>query len=410
MKKKKHRKLFIVGVVTWVLLSFILFCQNTDSNLLVFCTFVLSPFTRGSMRLIDAPHVENSAGTEQLKEAILPTVMQQNLQLEESWADKVIRGLWVGLASSDMLSSYLQKAKKDYIAINLYRVTYTGHWTKQKDKKKLLCQLKQQKLLKTLTGSEEPFASLGWRKLVPQQPLEQAISGRYRTCAVVSSAGAILNSSLGREIDSHDAVLRFNAAPTEGYENDVGSKTTIRIINSQIMADPQHRFADSHLYKNVTLVAWDPGPYSGNLEAWYKNPDYDLFTAYVERRKRSPSQPFYILHPDFLWNLWEILQSNTEENVHPNPPSSGFIGIILMMSICENLDIYEFIPSKRHTTLCHYYEKYHDLACTLGAYHPLFYEKLFIRRMTKVSLDELMTKGKVTLPGFSQITCSGQQV
>lgn len=200
MKKKKHRKLFIVGVVTWVLLSFILFCQNTDSNLLVFCTFVLSPFTRGSMRLIDAPHVENSAGTEQLKEAILPTVMQQNLQLEESWADKVIRGLWVGLASSDMLSSYLQKAKKDYIAINLYRVTYTGHWTKQKDKKKLLCQLKQQKLLKTLTGSEEPFASLGWRKLVPQQPLEKAISGRYRTCAVVSSAGAILNSSLGREI------------------------------------------------------------------------------------------------------------------------------------------------------------------------------------------------------------------
>lgn len=28
--------------------------------------------------------------------------------------------------------------------------------------------------------------------------------------------------------------MRFNHAPTEGYENDVGRKTTVRVVNSQV--------------------------------------------------------------------------------------------------------------------------------------------------------------------------------
>lgn len=36
------------------------------------------------------------------------------------------------------------------------------------------------------------------------------------------------------QIDLHDIVLRFNHAPTKGHEKDVGSKTTIRVVNSQV--------------------------------------------------------------------------------------------------------------------------------------------------------------------------------
>lgn len=66
--------------------------------------------------------------------------------------------------------------------------------------------------------------------------------------------------------DMHDMVLRFNHAPTIGYEADVGTKTTLRIVNSQVVSKPSFSFMTSPLYQNVLLLAWDPSNYSSTLE------------------------------------------------------------------------------------------------------------------------------------------------
>ncbi|XP_062390381.1 beta-galactoside alpha-2,6-sialyltransferase 2 [Sardina pilchardus] len=329
-------------------------------------------------------------------------------ELEEYYFSKsksVVQRLWQGRVSAGMLSPRLQKAMKDYLSANKHRVAYGGARQAQRSAHQLMCQLKRRVRVRTLDGTEAPFAGLGWRSLVPGRPLERLYGSGFGSCAVVTSAGAILHSGLGKEIDSHDAVLRFNAAPTEGYERDVGNKTTIRIINSQILANPKHQFNSSSLYKNVTLVAWDPAPYAVNLHKWYMSPDYNLFSPYVEHRKHFPAQPFYILHPRFIWQLWDVIQGNTLENIQPNPPSSGFIGILLMMALCEEVHVYEYIPSVRQTDLCHYHERYFDAACTLGAYHPLLYEKMLVQRINTGPERDLRTKGKVTLPGFSTVQC-----
>ncbi|KAM4561141.1 beta-galactoside alpha-2,6-sialyltransferase 2 isoform 1-T2 [Fundulus diaphanus] len=321
----------------------------------------------------------------------------------------VVQRLWKGRVSAHMLSPRLQRAMKDYMSANKHHVSYTGHRKSSQCAKELLCQMKAQAQLKTVDGLEEPFSSLGWADFVPSRPLaqlnRQRESGGFKSCAVVTSAGAILRSGLGKEIDSHDAVLRFNAAPTEGYEHDVGNKTTIRIINSQILANPRHEFNTSSIYKNVTLVAWDPAPYAVNLHKWYASPDYNLFGPYVDHRKAHPDQPFYILHPSYVWRLWDVIQSNTQENIQPNPPSSGFIGILLMMALCEQTHVYEYIPSMRQSDLCHYHERYYDAACTLGAYHPLLYEKNLIQRINSGPESDLRRKGRATLPGFSTVDC-----
>ncbi|KAL7826123.1 hypothetical protein SRHO_G00338610 [Serrasalmus rhombeus] len=437
MKLWGNLKLLLLSMLVWMLVLFIVFFQTTSDSPLEIASISIrsvpaqhsvKPSTISQWTHSTSSHHTNSTQAssgwplkgkgrggnvgDETKAVESSETLRKTVNISEDWEEyvsngrKVVHGLWVGLVSSNMLSERLQKAKKAYTDINQYKVVYAKQeQSKQLQRQELLCQLKQQAQVRTLDGAEEPFAILGWKQLVPSQPLLKLHGTLYKTCAVVSSAGAIHKSSLGKEIDSHDAVLRFNSAPTEGYENDVGKKTTIRIINSKVMGEPEQNFKTSSLYKNITLVAWDPSPYSSDLHQWYKNPDFDLFTVYKDYRTLAPEQPFYILHPRFVWNLWNMLQANTNENIQPNPPSSGFIGVVLMMGLCEQIDVYEFIPSKRHTTLCHYYTKDHDMACTLGAFHPLLFEKLLVRRMVTTSYSDFSDKGKVTLPGFSKITC-----
>lgn len=76
-----------------------------------------------------------------------------------------------------------------------------------------------------------------------------------------------------------------------------------------------------------------------------------------------------------------------------------------MMALCDQVHVYEYIPSMRQTDLCHYHERYYDAACTLGAYHPLLYEKSLIQRINMGPESDLRRKGRVTLPGFSTIDC-----
>lgn len=108
--------------------------------------------------------------------------------------------LWRGDVSSKMLNPRLQKAMKDYLNANKHGVKFRGKQNSQLTSEQLFCELKAHVNIRTIDGEEAPFSVLGWKKHVPQTSLNKLYPRGFGSCAVVMSAGAILNSSLGHEI------------------------------------------------------------------------------------------------------------------------------------------------------------------------------------------------------------------
>ncbi|KAM3931705.1 beta-galactoside alpha-2,6-sialyltransferase 1-like isoform 1-T2 [Leptodactylus fuscus] len=312
--------------------------------------------------------------------------------------------LWEREMSHDDLIPRLQKVMRNYQEMNAYKLKYQGKINQQRESHDLLCHLKHRVNMATLKRSDLPDNETHWSQYLPDKDIHEVV-GKLKRCAVVSSAGAIRGSRLGKEIDSHDAVFRFNAAPTKGYEADVGSKTTFRLLNSQVITQKEHNFLENPIYKDVILIMWDPSPYDADIYQWYKKPEYDFFESYKKYRTANPEQPFYILKPQTLWQFWNIIQESAPELIQPNPPSSGSTGILLMMNICDEVNVYEFLPSSRLTDRCYYFQQFMDSACTYGGYHPLLYEKNLFKKLNQGTEDDITKNGKMTLPGLKDLQC-----
>ncbi|XP_070538912.1 beta-galactoside alpha-2,6-sialyltransferase 2-like isoform X2 [Ptychodera flava] len=259
----------------------------------------------------------------------------------------------------------------------------------------VLCRIRQANSMQVLTRASSPFKELGIAEYFPEKTIEESL--HFNTCAVVFSSSSLKYTALGKEIDNHDAVLRFNDAPTAGFERDVGSKTTIRLINSnafQKLSQQNYRH-----FKNVTLVIWRSGPLNDSMYTWYsEKPGINLFSKYIAWKTLFPDQDVVLLHPLTLWRELDTLVYFTEGRVRCRPPSSGFTGAVLMLRICEKIDIYGY---ERHLSRseCHYYD---STTCTETPWHPLGPEK-DLMGAAHTGTMEAMDRGRVTLNGIETV-------
>ncbi len=180
-----------------------------------------------------------------------------------------------------------------------------------------------------------------------------------------------------------------------------------------MVGKPRFRFLEStQLYSGFPILVWDPAPYDGAspslLQEWYKHPDYPFFESFFSKRLMRPGDEMHLLKPASLWSIWNWLQRHTNHPLLPNPPSSGFLGLLLSLRHCKVVRAYEYVPSMRLTKRCHYYDEEENLGCTVGDWHPLAAEKLLALAMNTAEAETVFAKGYLEVPGISQIDCKAK--
>ncbi|XP_075265614.1 alpha-2,8-sialyltransferase 8B-like [Convolutriloba macropyga] len=169
----------------------------------------------------------------------------------------------------------------------------------------------------------------------------------YRTCAVIGNSGELLQGQLGVEIDSHDAVIRLNAAPTKGYETYVGNKTTYGFINH------------AHFKKLATGDATKAKAFAedkGRLVLFESTIYQAYFRLYMSLVERFPPQLLHmvIVSPDFTsaaFELWRrmtlLIGKEVQASYKHKKPTSGWFAMVFAAEMCDTIDLYGFEAYKR---------------------------------------------------------------
>ncbi|KAG9354223.1 hypothetical protein JZ751_012347 [Albula glossodonta] len=187
---------------------------------------------------------------------------------------------------------------------------------------------------------------------------DQFLDIHCNECALVSSSGQMLKAGKGKEIDKLDCVIRMNNAPTVGYEHDVGSSTTLRVVSHTsvplLLKNETYYFRQS---EGTVYVIWGP---ERNMRQDGKG---QIFNVLLRTAKKYPQVKLYAV-------TREKIQMQSGAFL-----STGFFTMVLAMDMCDSIQVYgmisnDYCSQANHTAVpYHYYEKGRMDECRMYRVH-----------------------------------------
>lgn len=258
-----------------------------------------------------------------------------------------------------------------------------------------------------------------------------------RSCAFVSSSGELLLHSNGQDIDSHDAVIRINHAPASLEFADIaGIRDDIRFMGCSHPLQKAWLLEKNVSSRNSRAVDVITG--ESDCDSLYA-PSKILFHT-IDNFKSLPLRLTRIMR-DFLPRAFA--EDINKPGGRSGAPTSGSNGLAAALSFCHQVDVYGMYDAKLtyqdeyyftptpHTAGLAYLEFVSkcvilDLVrlvlpwiwlgpmCSNGGVHdchalrPVEHE--LFAQISANSPEQIRLNGKMSIPGFSCIDCSGVDV
>ncbi|XP_071229783.1 CMP-N-acetylneuraminate-beta-galactosamide-alpha-2,3-sialyltransferase 1-like [Salvelinus alpinus] len=165
---------------------------------------------------------------------------------------------------------------------------------------------------------------------------------RCRTCAVVGNSGNLKGSRYGPLIDSSDVIIRMNMAPTSGFEEDVGSRTTHHVMYPESAIDLDNTTSLLLIpFKTLDLQWITSALTTGSINETY---------VPVRSRIKANKNRVLIYSPTFFKYVYDTWLES-----HGQYPSTGFLSLLFAMHICDKVSVYGF-GADRNGNWHHYWQ------------------------------------------------------
>lgn len=249
---------------------------------------------------------------------------------------------------------------------------------------------KQQPILRDTNNNFDPEALRWWMSLQRSgndQSLEEVMSemfkvissptvdfrplpSRCRSCAVVGNSGNLRRSGNGNLIDSHNSIIRMNKAVTQGFEKDVGNRTTHHFLYPESAVDVDHGVSLVLLPFKLRDLEWLTSALStGQVKMTYMR---------VKERVEADKDKVLVVNPAFF----KYANDRWTEG-HGRYPSTGMLAIIFALHICDQVSVFGYGADQQGNWHHYWEENRYAGAFRKTGVHSADFETQIIRQLAK---------------------------